>query len=60
MRTITTADLTYVWNGSHTCNIYRGVQEVDCFTFAWDKDHPSDIDFLDALKNWWADEDISA
>ena len=60
MRTITTADLTYVWNGAHTCNIYLGMEEIDCFTFAWEKDKPSDIDFLNALKNHWEYENSSA
>ena len=57
MRTVISGDLTYVWNGSHTCNIYDGMTEVDCFTFAWEKDKPHEMDFLNALSVRWNDED---
>lgn len=56
MRTVISGDLTYVWNGSHTCNIYDGMTEVDCFTFAWEKDKPHETDFWNALTVRWNDE----
>ena len=28
-------DLTYVWNESHTVNVYQNNQEIDCFTFGF-------------------------
>jgi hypothetical protein len=37
--------LQYVWNGSHTVNVYdHGGNEVDCFTFGFDKE-PTFEDF---------------
>ena len=31
-------DLTYVWNESHTVNVYQNNQEIDCFTFGFNAD----------------------
>ena len=28
-------NLTYVWNESHTVNVYQNNQEIDCFTFGF-------------------------
>jgi len=28
-------DLTYVWNESHTVNVYQNNKEIDCFTFGF-------------------------
>lgn len=60
MRTIISGDLIYVWNGGHTCNIYKETKEVDCFTFGWEKDQPSENDFLIALAERWTYENCEA
>ena len=45
---------TGVWHkwtqGSHTVNVYGSDgREFDCYTFAWEKDRPSMLDFTSAL-----------
>jgi ribonucleotide monophosphatase NagD (HAD superfamily) len=43
---------TYVWNGSHTVNVYdNGNNEVDCFTFGFDKETTFE-DFCAAVARW--------
>jgi hypothetical protein len=32
--------------GSHTANVYLYGREVDCFTFAWEKDRTNFADFF--------------
>lgn len=45
------------WNkGSHTVNIYYGNKEVDCYTFAWEKNNPSMLDFTTALQSYLSEE----
>lgn len=48
-----------VWNGSifewvkgsHTVNVYNlEPYSIDCFTFAWEKNRPSMLDFTTALQ----------
>lgn len=40
---------TYVWNGSHTVNVYdNGNNEVDCFTFGFGTE-PTFEDFCAAV-----------
>lgn len=36
------------WNGGHYGNVFCDGREVDVFSFAWEKNHPSAIDFVDA------------
>ena len=43
---------TFEWiKGSHTVNI-SGLtpRDIDCFTFAWEKNRPSMLDFTTALQ----------
>lgn len=47
--------LRYVWNGGHTVNIYRGRDEIDCFTFGWESDRPTEDEFFDALRGRFND-----
>ena len=45
--------LTYEWNGSHTVNILRDGEEIDCFTFGFNMEGkvPTFIDFVAAVNN---------
>jgi hypothetical protein len=46
---INTPSLQIVWNGSHTANVYNYLgNEIDVFTFAFEKNKPSAIDFVEA------------
>jgi hypothetical protein len=46
---INTKDYRIEWNGSHTANVYpKNGMEIDCFTFAWDKDKVPATDFVSA------------
>lgn len=38
--------------GSHTANVFGEGGEFDCFTFAWEKNTPSQLDFTTALQSW--------
>ena len=44
-----------VWlKGSHTANVYEGwnsTNAVDCFTFAWEKNLTTQLDFTTALQS---------
>lgn len=51
--TVNFMGLRYVWHGGHTVNIYRGRNEIDCFTFGWESNHPTQTEFLDALRERW-------
>ena len=45
-------DLTIRWRkGTHTANVFQG-EEKDIFTFAWDKNNTSQLDFTSALQNY--------
>lgn len=52
----TFAPATRVWHswikGSHTVNVWEGGHEIDCYTFAWEKNHPSMLDFTTALESY--------
>lgn len=48
--------LRYIWNGGHTVNIYRGQKVVDCFTFGWENNNPTEDEFFDALRERWSYE----
>lgn len=41
--------------GSHTVNVWRGGTEVDCYTFAWEKNKTSMLDFTTALASYLED-----
>lgn len=49
-------DVGVVWlKGSHYANIYEGWQStnpIDCFTFAWEKNRTSMLDFTSALVSY--------
>lgn len=40
--------------GSHTANVKGSDGDIDCFTFAWDKDRASMLDFTTSLLSWLA------
>jgi hypothetical protein len=43
---------------THTANVFdESGREIDCFTFAWEKDEAASADFMDALNSWMADAD---
>lgn len=42
-------DYRMEWNGGHYVNVFYRDNEFDCFTFSWDKDHPSQRDAFDAI-----------
>ena len=61
MKIITTPDrivasLSYSiidWTkGTHTANVFENGLEVDVFTFGWEKDKPSMLDFTLALQGY--------
>ncbi len=41
--------------GSHTANVYGALGGEDVFTFSWEKDHPTAIDFLTATISFLED-----
>lgn len=47
-------DVGVVWlKGSHTANIYQGWESrspIDCFTFAFEKNRTTQLDFTSALQ----------
>jgi hypothetical protein len=46
---INTPNLQIVWNGSHTANVYNYLNnELDVFTFSFEKNKPTAIDFVNA------------
>ena len=49
-------DIGVVWfKGSHTANVYDGwgsVNNVDCFSFSFEKNETSMLDFTTALESW--------
>lgn len=45
-------DLTILWRkGTHTANVFQA-EGGDVFTFAWDKNETSMLDFTSALQNY--------
>lgn len=49
---------SYVWNGSHTVNIYnRDGEEIDCFTFGFSADGstPTFLEFCAAVNRRMAE-----
>ena len=38
--------------GSHTVNVWQGGTEIDCYTFAWEKDRTSMLDFTTSLQSY--------
>ena len=55
MTAILPNDVGVVWlKGSHTANVYQGwksTNAIDCFTFAWEKNLTSQLDFTTALQS---------
>lgn len=46
-------NVSHKWNkGSHTVNVYSGQDEIDCYTFAWQKNRTSMLDFTTALQSY--------
>lgn len=46
-------DIWHSWRqGSHTANVYHGFKEIDCYTFAWEKNETSMLDFTNALESY--------
>ncbi len=52
-------DMGVVWlKGSHTANVYQGWNSpnaVDCFTFAFEKNRTSQLDFTESLQIYLQD-----
>jgi hypothetical protein len=55
MTAILPNDVGVVWlKGSHTANVYQGwnsTNPIDCFTFAFEKNRTSQLDFTSALQS---------
>jgi hypothetical protein len=55
MTAILPNDVGVVWlKGSHTANVYQGwksTNPIDCFTFAFEKNRTSMLDFTTALQS---------
>lgn len=53
---IATALPNNIWHkwtkGSHTVNVWKGGKEIDCYTFAWEKNRTSMLDFTSALEGY--------
>lgn len=46
-------NVRHVWHkGSHTVNVFSGLDEIDCYTFSWEKDNTSMLDFTTALESY--------
>lgn len=46
----------HMWTkGTHTVNVWRGGTEIDCYTFAWEKNKTTMLDFTSALEGYLAD-----
>ena len=52
---ITTPVTVIRWNGGHYGNIFdkRG-NEIDVFSFAWEKNSPTALDFLEGARHYLA------
>lgn len=48
---------SYVWNESHTVNVYQNNQEIDCFTFGFNADGstPTFLEFCAAVNRRMAE-----
>lgn len=45
------------WNeGSHYAHVFDAETEIDVFTFAWEKNSPTEEDFMSAYRVWLAGE----
>ena len=42
--------------GSHTAKVKGSGRDIDCFTFAWEKDRASMLDFTTALVSYLSEE----
>ena len=49
---INTEGLVIEFNGSHTANVTNELGWMDCFTFTFDKDRASYLDFLSATLSY--------
>lgn len=50
-------NVRHVWHkGGHTVNVFSGLDEIDCYTFAWAKNRPSMLDFTTALQSYLSEE----
>lgn len=56
---IATFPATGVWHkwekGGHFVNVWRGGTEIDVYSFAWDKDRPTMLDFTESLQRYLED-----
>ena len=47
----------HMWNkGSHIVNVWREDNEFDVYSFAWEKNRTSMLDFTTALESYTANE----
>lgn len=50
---INSHDLKIVWNGSHTAEVYNELDTfLDVFTFSFEKNNPSQIDFVSSAMTY--------
>ena len=47
---------TNVWDqwykGTHTVRVWQGENEIDCYTFGWEKNYTYMLDFTTALQSY--------
>jgi hypothetical protein len=40
------------WNKGHYGNVFLNGEEIDCFSFAWEKNSPTALDFTTAAVSY--------
>jgi len=46
--------ITAKWHGGHYVNLYECGENIDCISFAWEKNKPTQLDALESLQGWLA------
>ena len=49
--------ITAKWHGGHYVNLYECGENIDCISFAWEKDKPTQLDALQSLLVWLSMEE---
>ena len=57
MTKATIGNETVQWEGGHYAHIKNATGGIEVFSFAWEKNKPTQLDFTEALENWINDND---
>jgi len=57
MTRVTCGDLKVTWEGTHYAYVRFPDGFQDLFSFAWEKNKPTQLDFTEALEGWINDND---